>query len=77
MPRKCELRLGAPEHWQGQEAGPLSPEPLVQFKFSRQLAGISGTSSDAVTSSHRKISFDSRCVLADYELYVQSSALDH
>ena len=65
MPRKCELRPGAPK--------PLAPG----FRFSRQLAGISGTSSDTVMSSQRKTEFNSQRDLADCELSVKSSMLGH
>lgn len=60
MPWKRELRFGAPEHRAGLGSG--ASEPLVQSKSLRQLAGISGTSSDAVMSSHRKTDFDSVCL---------------
>lgn len=41
MPQKCELRLGASQCQVGPGAG--ASESLVPFRFSSQLAGISGT----------------------------------
>lgn len=71
MPRKCELRPEPPSA--SEEAGGGPPNPSPQVQVSRQLAGISGTSSDTVMSSQRKTEFNSHRVLADYELSIREA----